>query len=574
MIAPRILALLPLTTLAISSSGLANSGVIDAFTLPAYEPVGVSGLIPLTTGLEYHVEVRGTFSYVQSGAWNTGPACGPAESSPQFPTTNDTGFVGFDAAWVFAGPDGSPECQAGVNLPRPGPHVLFDVGGGAGMQVAPLVNGSYSPSHVYTFSVVGAGHPLTAVVADGFFSDNYGAFAITVAAAGSSGPKWALDFDGVNDYARNVAVPGQSAHTYEAWVRLGDTETGTGTRPIVSQHQGVNTCSHGSSLDKHPGQRRLNYNVDPGGCGNSGSLLWTTDDCWVHCAATYDGSSEQKLYVNGVLVDSRNGSMPGVWNRLTLGTVRELTPGRSADVTIAEVRFWNYARTESQIQANLELGAITGPEQGLLCLYLLNEGSGQTVLDHSGNGYHLTLGPSTAADSADPLWVQANMSEVCGPIGTSLCHGDGASAPCPCGNTNDGSVQDGESGCANSASAGGAALTALGTQNIGNDDFVLAAAGLDPNRPGLFFQGALAIPGGGNPLGDGLLCVGGAVVRLSVQFSDAAGNADTSGLSLNSLGSISAGDSRVYQYWYRDASSSPCGSGFNLTNAFEMVWIP
>ena len=38
-------------------------------------------------------------------------------------------------------------------------------------------------------------------------------------------------------------------------------------------------------------------------------------------------------------------------------------------------------------------------------LYRLDEGSGQTTADASGNGYNLMLGTTANADSADPTWV-------------------------------------------------------------------------------------------------------------------------------------------------------------------------
>ncbi|PJF45424.1 MAG: hypothetical protein CUN48_18955, partial [Candidatus Thermofonsia Clade 3 bacterium] len=56
-------------------------------------------------------------------------------------------------------------------------------------------------------------------------------------------------------------------------------------------------------------------------------------------------------------------------------------------------------------------GAFTPPstahpaDANTRALYRFDEGSGQTTSDASGNGYHLTLGASGGADSADPLWV-------------------------------------------------------------------------------------------------------------------------------------------------------------------------
>jgi hypothetical protein len=34
------------------------------------------------------------------------------------------------------------------------------------------------------------------------------------------------------------------------------------------------------------------------------------------------------------------------------------------------------------------------------------------------------------------------------------------------------------------------------------------------------------------------------------------------------------GDIRRYQAWFRDPFGGPCGSGFNLSNGYEIVWLP
>ncbi len=70
--------------------------------------------------------------------------------------------------------------------------------------------------------------------------------------------------------------------------------------------------------------------------------------------------------------------------------------------------------------------------------------------------------------------------------------------------------------------------------------------------------------------GDGLRCAGGAAVRLQVVMADASGDSSTN-VNIGAVSGAVAGDTRRYQFWYLDALS-PCGSGFNLTNAVELVW--
>lgn len=159
---------------------------------------------------------------------------------------------------------------------------------------------------------------------------------------------------------------------------------------------------------------------------------------------------------------------------------------------------------------------------------------------------------------------------TCG-SGTAMCF---ASASCPCGNTGDGA-----GGCDNSVGGGGVILAATGTATIGNDTLVLTATRAT-NQPGVFFQGNQGL----NPpplFGDGFRCCGMGVVRIGTYL--AAGNT-TNTMTGNLIGgmgppisthpgngALMPGDSRCYQYWYRDPSG-PCGSGFNLSNSVLVNW--
>ena len=151
--------------------------------------------------------------------------------------------------------------------------------------------------------------------------------------------------------------------------------------------------------------------------------------------------------------------------------------------------------------------------------------------------------------------------------GFAYCSGDGSVTACPCGNA--GGVDE---GCANDTGSG-AALSATGSASLGVDDLVLTCTNLTPG-PGLFFQGNNAVnSGNGNPFGDGLRCAGGSVRRLEVRFANNANNFTTATtISVGASGAVSAGQTKRYQYWYRDAGTSPCNSLFNLSNGYEITW--
>ncbi len=152
-----------------------------------------------------------------------------------------------------------------------------------------------------------------------------------------------------------------------------------------------------------------------------------------------------------------------------------------------------------------------------------------------------------------------------GGTGASFC--DSAdSIGCPCGN----SGAAGE-GCANGTGQG-AVMSASGSASASASSLVFSTVNLIPSQPGLYFQGNNAIAGGqGIHFGDGLRCAGGGVVRLQVRFAAAGGTSSTS-IDIAAKGSVSAGDTKRYQLWYRDPNTSACGALFNLSNGVEIVW--
>ncbi len=154
--------------------------------------------------------------------------------------------------------------------------------------------------------------------------------------------------------------------------------------------------------------------------------------------------------------------------------------------------------------------------------------------------------------------------------GHPFCFGDPFSGShCPCGNF--GSMSE---GCANSTGSG-AELDAQGSTNLSFDNLVLEVSGL-PEGAGIFFQGNSAVwlgaPGTqpGVPFGDGLRCAGGGIIRLEARQSSAGTSRTTT--SIANKGRVSAGDTKTYQYFYRDTSASPCSSLFNLSNGYELTW--
>ncbi len=150
-----------------------------------------------------------------------------------------------------------------------------------------------------------------------------------------------------------------------------------------------------------------------------------------------------------------------------------------------------------------------------------------------------------------------------GAPGSAFCFGTG----CPCAN------DDAAAGCANSTGSG-ALLAFGGSASAGADDLVAQFTGGPAGKPALLFTGTLQQNGGaGSTLGDGFLCAGGMIQRMDVHILDGAG-ASTWGPGLAAAWGWSAGDLLELQVWYRDPNGGPCGSGYNLSNGYELTLQP
>lgn len=141
-------------------------------------------------------------------------------------------------------------------------------------------------------------------------------------------------------------------------------------------------------------------------CGKNGTLsfvmavnnVWTeaqTDavmnaNQWNHVAATVDGSNIN-LYINGNLSASTpyTGTIGQRMLPLTIGSSAGF-PGRGFDGAIDEVRIWNIARSEAEINANKD-AALNGTEAGLMAYFPMNEGSGLSTANIANTSLNATF---------------------------------------------------------------------------------------------------------------------------------------------------------------------------------------
>jgi photosystem II stability/assembly factor-like uncharacterized protein len=133
------------------------------------------------------------------------------------------------------------------------------------------------------------------------------------------------------------------------------------------------------------------------------------DGKWHFVSAVYtpDGSSEGKVYIDGI---KQSGYYWGGSERLpAIGATPDYVFKMGAayseayfEGAIDEVRIWNVARTQEEIQAKMYTH-LNGTEEGLVGYWPFNEGSGNVVNDLSGNNNHGTIHGPTWVGSGAPI---------------------------------------------------------------------------------------------------------------------------------------------------------------------------
>ena len=146
---------------------------------------------------------------------------------------------------------------------------------------------------------------------------------------------------------------------------------------------------------------------------------------WTHIAGTYDGTN-LKLYLNGLLIDS---SAPSAVLFQPSGNFIFSDNTEFLDGKLDELRVWNYARSDQQIRENMHL-TLSGSEMGLLNYWQLNEGSGITAHDYTGNcnGTLTGLGSGNWVNSTIPLGGGNSNSQTVTSTGSAIFTGTGFSS--------------------------------------------------------------------------------------------------------------------------------------------------
>ncbi len=233
------------------------------------------------------------------------------------------------------------------------------------------------------------------------------ALSVSVVALPTYSDDYALSCDGVDDFLAvgdSDSLDLTTGMTLEAWILPAATDQG---RCILSKwDDGTGDWSYNLKISDTGDQLRLLLSQ-----GNQGDLADVTGatsvaaGTWVHVAATYDGS-QARIYYNGVLDGgaAASGAIQVGAANLLVGAANGGGITEAFAGTINEVRIWNVARSEGDIQSTMH-AALAGDEPGLVAYWNFNAGApdSQTVTDRSPNGNAGVLGSTVDADDNDPI---------------------------------------------------------------------------------------------------------------------------------------------------------------------------
>ncbi|MBC7929612.1 MAG: PD40 domain-containing protein, partial [Rubrivivax sp.] len=178
-----------------------------------------------------------------------------------------------------------------------------------------------------------------------------------------------LSFDGVNDRVNTTnLVSLGTTFTWEAWIKTGVTNPGFAGIIVASDHPSLSAGASGPRTQMSfdgAGRVRVTDSVGVNGVTNVSNCAWH------HIAFVNDGASAS-LYVDGALDATGSGTTTAITRRLLLASERAFAV--HSNVTMDEVRIWNIARTQAQIQSTINQ-PLTGAETGLVVYYDMEDGT-------------------------------------------------------------------------------------------------------------------------------------------------------------------------------------------------------
>lgn len=302
------------------------------------------------------------------------------------------------------------------------------------MTVTPTVNQANATMQVRVNG--GTYNTVTSGSASGALSLNVGSNTINVKVTAQDGttiqtyniivlraataPGNCLNFDGTND---NVDLGSSfnlasSSFTLESWFRLSNGNNNKNR--IITIGDGTGNSYHATGISIRDDNGLIEYYF----YGDDGSYSSTANDGkWHHVAFSFDNNTKiGKLYLDGTNVSTR--TFGGSLLASTQARISNNTWGGGDYFkgSLDEVRIWNVARTQSEIQSNYK-SIINTSTSGLLAYYNFDDGtaagtntSTATLYDLAANTYNGALS-NFALSGSSSNWIESYAMVV--PVATA-----------------------------------------------------------------------------------------------------------------------------------------------------------
>lgn len=221
------------------------------------------------------------------------------------------------------------------------------------------------------------------------------------------GDSFALQFNGSSQSTQNGDLDLGSTFTIELWIKPDAVERINPRQDFVSKWGTGAEASYAFWLRDRT--IRLSTRVEPTNTVTFGQTQ-LVNGVWQHIAAVFDNGNV-RLYVNGELDVETMGNFTPQNTPTPLSLGRQDAPSFTCcyyDGIMDEVRIWNVARTQAEIQKKMNKH-VSRNSRGLMAYWRMDEGAGDTAFDLTGNGHDMRLGNAAGADAGDPVWVSPGM---------------------------------------------------------------------------------------------------------------------------------------------------------------------
>ncbi len=188
------------------------------------------------------------------------------------------------------------------------------------------------------------------------------------------------------------------SYTYEFWMK--DLEGPTGSwRNVFTKGSANSSYGRGPLLALRPSDPGLHFDHSTGsGQSTLNTLEGIPLNEWIHVAIVLTSlTGDQIIYQDGE--EGARSTSAGLTDT-TQASV--LTIGVGANIVLDDFRVWNYARTEEEIQADMNR-ELFGVEAGLVGYWRFNEGEGTTAYDMSLYENHGTITDAIWTTEAAPI---------------------------------------------------------------------------------------------------------------------------------------------------------------------------